>query len=176
MTNLVDLKWPVALVLLSILFGTGMGVVFGVQEDALKSRIADQLQYNQNLSLLSSEVQEKEKENLKNKAWQYVKRAHMHGGGIAALSLGVLLVLASLNVNCKIKFFLGFILAFGGFLYPFFWLAAAFYTPSLGAAAAKEKFQFLAGGGVLHVVATFIILIMLITKGFKPARPERGEK
>lgn len=174
MNSLSPIRWPMVIVLLSILFGTGMGIVFGVWEDVLKAKIADQLQFNQKLQSLAPEQQEKEKENLKSRAWQYVKRAHLHGGGISALSLGLLLLLARLKLNKKIKFYLGSLLAFGGFLYPFFWLGAAYFTPALGATAAKEKVEFLAGGGLLHVAATFAIFIILIVKGFTSEETERG--
>ena len=64
--ELQKVKIGLALVLLSLAFGVGMGISFGLNEDAYKSHIAEQVQAH-------PEVHD---EKSKDKIWRYAQRAH----------------------------------------------------------------------------------------------------
>lgn len=156
--------WPFVIVLISILFGTGLGVFFGVGEEKIKKQLELNLSKNEKLDQLSEDQQKIEKDKLKTKAWSYIQRAHLHGGGIAALTLGLLFLLERISISFSFKNLIGVLLSTGGFLYPFFWLLSGFHAPELGTNAAKDKFEFLAYGGAIHVAMTFLILLLWIIR------------
>ncbi len=160
------IRWPLAIVLISILFGTGMGAFFGAKEESVKTYLENELQKNELFSKVdeSSEGQ-KAKEKLaqtKDKSWRYILRAHFHGGGIAALSLGLLLLLGHMTLSSGKRQLIGFGIAISGFLYPLFWLFSGLYGPSMGTGAAKQKFEMFAYAGALHVLLTLVVLFYVI--------------
>ncbi|GJL66153.1 MAG: hypothetical protein NPIRA05_11240 [Nitrospirales bacterium] len=76
--ELSTVKIGLALVLLGLLFGVGMGIVFGVNEDLFKDYIAQGITANPDVHDAKSP----------DKIWRYAQRAHFHATGIAAFSLG----------------------------------------------------------------------------------------
>lgn len=160
-----SLRWPLILVLCSILFGSGLGIAFGISEARLKEALTSRLALNVKLEALPEAQRDKEGEALTSKAWQYFKRAHMHGGAIAALSLGLILLLNHLAGSSGLKIIAAYFLAIGGFIYPLFWLASGWHSPVLGTSAAKENFQWLAAGGVLHTAGVVMTLIVAVRRG-----------
>lgn len=158
------LRAPLLLAILAALFGSGLGVAFGISEDRMKAYLAAELRENAKLSPLAPEAREKEGAALKDKAWQYFKRSHLHGGAMAALSVGLILVLNTLTGAVGLRIAAAYALGLGAVLYALFWLAAGIYAPSLGTSAAKEKFQFLAAGGLLHLAGTAAVFGLLFRK------------
>ena len=71
------------LVMLTLIFGIGMGVVFGVNDDAVKSYITEGVAAHPDVH----------DDQSSGKIWRYAQRAHFHATGIAAFSIGLLLLI-----------------------------------------------------------------------------------
>ncbi len=80
--ELQKVKIGLALVLLSLAFGVGMGISFGVNEDAYENYIAEQVQAHPQVH----------DEKSRDKIWRYAQRAHFHATGIAGFSLGLIIL------------------------------------------------------------------------------------
>lgn len=132
----------IVLALLAILFGFVLGGLFGIAEDAVKDRLrasADSVLetvYGGDPEQAASTV---------GRSWNYLKRAHLHGGGIGAAALTAILALGFFGGVGRLEKASAWALGLGALIYPIFWLAAGFSAPALGGThAAKEAFNFLA--------------------------------
>ena len=152
---------PLVLAVLTILFGQGMGIVFGLNEDAIKSR----------LSAAAAEVREtvykSDDATIKavlDKSWVYMQRAHLHAGGMGTTALALILLLCLLGASPRMTVAIGVGLGAGGFGYSIYWMLAGFRAPALGGTgAAKESLKWLAmPSSGAFVVATVAVLVLLI--------------
>lgn len=131
-----------ALALCAVLFGFVLGGVFGGAEDAVKKRLdasgsaALETVYKGDVAAKDAVVK---------KSFDYLVRAHLHGGAIGAAalaSIGALALFTRLDLIARLS-----ALSFGAgaMIYSFFWLLAGFKAPGLGGTgAAKEALQFVA--------------------------------
>ena len=87
------IKLGLALVLLGLLFGIGLGISFGVREEAFEDYIAEGIAAHPEVHDAKSA----------DKIWRYAQRAHFHATGIAAFSIGLLLLLAGSNMVAWLK-------------------------------------------------------------------------
>ena len=147
-------KMGLALVLLCLSFGVGMGITFGVNEDMYKDRIAEQVQANPAVHDASSN----------GKIWRYAQRAHFHATGIAAFSLGLIILLMFCDMKAGTKKLSSILIGLGG-LYPLAWFNMYLLAPSIGRGAAHnhwmtEMFTYIGVGGLL------IGLLMLMANLF----------
>ena len=142
-------KVGLVLVMVGLLFGVGMGVLFGVNEEIFKDFVAKGIAANPEVHDAKSAE----------KIWRYAQRAHFHATGIAAFSLGliILAILSTLKPAYKkmSAIFLGL-----GALYPLSWFSMFFLAPAIGRGAAHahmltEFFAFTGVGGIL--LGTFLI-------------------
>lgn len=152
---------PLVLAVFTILFGQGMGIVFGLNEDAIKSR----------LSASAAEVREtvykSDDDAIKavlDKSWVYMQRAHLHAGGMGTTALVLILLLGLLGASQRVTVAIGVGLGAGGFGYSIYWMWAGFRAPALGSTgAAKESLKWLAmPSSGAFVVATVAVLVLLI--------------
>lgn len=154
----------VVFALVSILFGFGVGIIFGVAEDSVKNILAESADLVYDEFYLNN--QDKRSEVL-SKSWSYLKRAHMHGGAIGASALASIACVVVLSVR-PIGFFASLsslLFGFGGFIYGIFWLSAGFSAPSMGSPAlAKEYYQVLGilGGGSASLGVLGLLLVVLV--------------
>ena len=136
-------KIGLALVLLGLAFGVGMGISFGVNEDAYKSYIAKEIQAH-------PEVHD---EKSKNKIWRYAQRAHFHAMGIAAFSLGLIILVIFSDMKARLKTVSSVLIGLGGF-YSLAWFTMFLVAPSIGRGPAHhyfltEIFTYIGVGGLL---------------------------
>ena len=159
-TNLRAASVGLMLAVLTILFGQGMGVVFGLNEDMIKSRLkADAVAvqatiYNNDASASKA---------VTSKSWSYMKRAHLHAGGMGTTAVALIIVLCLIGASGKITTLISLALGAGGLGYSIFWMWAGFRAPGLGSTgAAKESLRWLAmpssGGFVLATIAVLIVI------------------
>lgn len=151
------IKPGLALVLFGLAFGIVLGVGFGINEDAFKDFVTEGIAAHPDVHDAKSQ----------DKIWRYAQRAHFHSTGIAAFSIGLLLLVCASTLSNKLKkttsVFIGL-----GFLYPFSWLTMFFLAPTMGRGAAHSHYvtELFTYVGVGSLVVGFLILIGNIFFGF----------
>jgi hypothetical protein len=168
-------RWGVVLAMLTILFGFAMGGAFGAAEDSLRAG----LQASGDAVLDSVYGGDTAKlKGVLDKSWAYLKRAHLHGGGIGAavlVALGLLAALTRPSPLLRTGLSLG--LGLGGLGYSVFWLLAARAAPRLGSTGlAKESLAWLAvpSAGLLLAGFVAVLGLLLLELFFTPARSATG--
>ncbi len=158
----VPLRLAVFLSLLGILFGFGLGGLMGGMEDAFKAHLkaradsAPESVYNGN---------QEQKDKVLAKSWNYVQRAHLHGGAIGTAALASILALAALGRKGLLANLSGLAFGIGSLAYPIFWLLAANLAPRLGStSAAKKALEWIAvpGAGLTlaGLLGTLLVLFL----------------
>ena len=132
------------LVILTLLFGLGLGVSFGVNEDSFKSYITTGINAH-------PEVHDSKSED---KIWRYAQRAHFHATGIAAFSIGLVILTMFSSLRAKLKSIAAILIGLGG-LYPLSWLSMFILAPSIGRDAAHHHLitEIFTYAGVLGLLA-----------------------
>jgi hypothetical protein len=136
-------KIGLALVLIGLAFGVGMGISFGVNEDAYKSYIAKGVESHPQVH----------DEKSKDKIWRYAQRAHFHATGIAAFSLGLIILVMFSDMKARLKTVSSVLIGLSGF-YPLAWFTMFWVAPSIGRDPAHdyfltELFTYIGVGGLL---------------------------
>jgi hypothetical protein len=149
------------LAICTLLFGFGLGVVFGLNEDAIKSRLAA------SASAVSVTVYQGDAAASKavlDKSWTYMQRAHLHAGGLGATAISLILVVVLLGVAPFPARLTASALGLGSLGYSVFWLWAGFRAPGLGGTgAAKESLAWLAiPASGLVVAATLAVAVFTV--------------
>lgn len=140
--------------LFTLIFGTGLGIVFGAKEEVFKNYISENIQLNPTVH----------DEKSKDKIWRYVQRAHFHSSGIAAYSLALLLIILVSKMKDSMKSFSATMIGVGT-LYSFAWYLMFYLAPLIGRDAAKN--HFLTESIVYISTAAFVIgLFMIIANVF----------
>lgn len=158
-------KIPFLITVLSVLGGVLVAIVFGVNEDFIKHKIALGLEKNPDIQAM----QNLDEKSLKlkaeaNKNWRYYQRYHFHSNGIAAMTIGLLLLLLCLKLS-KLEYFLAsYAMSIGGFIYPFVWLFAGIYGPIMGRSNAKEAFFIFGYMGGVYLLGVIYTLFLAIFK------------
>ena len=148
-----------AVAVLTVLFGFGMGGIFGLNEDLIKGRLAA------SASAVTATVYHGDAaaaEPVLAKSWDYMQRAHLHGGAIGTAAIGLIVVLVLIGTTPRTTRVLSLALGIGALGYSVFWMWAGFIAPGLGSTgAAKESLRWLAmpsSGAVMLATATVAIL------------------
>ena len=167
--NLRAASHGLVLAVLTILFGQGMGILFGLNEDAIKSRL------NASAAAVRATVYKSDDPAIKavlDKSWTYMLRAHLHAGGMGTTAMALILLLCLLGAPRSLTGVISVGLGAGGLGYSIFWMWAGFRAPALGSTgSAKESLKWLAmpSSGVF-VVATVAVLILIVA-ALVPRRP-----
>ncbi len=127
--ELKTIKIGLFLVMLTLIFGIGLGVVFGLVEDSVKSYISEGIAAHPAVH----------DEQSSGKIWRYAQRAHFHATGIAAFSIGLLLLLMHSSLGRKLKMAAAVLVGLGG-MYPLSWFTMFILAPSIGRGAAHDHF------------------------------------
>lgn len=130
------------LALVGIAFGFVLGGVFGLFEDAIKDRLGSSAEAAVDSAYGGDRAAA---EAVAKKSWTYLKRAHLHGGGIGAAGVAAIAVLALFCRRDGLARFSALALGAGAVLYPLFWMLAGWRAPALGGTdAAKASLDWLA--------------------------------
>ena len=128
--------------ILTVLFGFAMGGIFGLNEDLIKDRLAG------SAAAVTTTVYHGDPagaEPVVAKSWEYMQRAHLHGGGIGTAAIGMILVMLLIGTAPRTIRVVSLALGAGALGYAVFWMAAGFLAPGLGSTgAAKESLRWLA--------------------------------
>ena len=155
----------------TLLFGFGLGIVFGLNEDVVKSRLAasatavHQTVYHGDAAAAKPVLE---------KSWAYMQRAHIHAGALGTSAIALILVLVLLGTGAAFTRIIGIGLGAGSLGYSVFWLWAGFRAPGLGSiGAAKESLSWLAmpasGAVVLATAAVAIVCLTALAGRRSPA-------
>lgn len=158
-------KLPFAITIFSIFGGVLIAIVFGINEDYIKDKISVGLEKNTAIQAIEDPLERSEK--LKSEAkknWRYYQRYHFHSNGIAAMTLGLLLLLSFLQLGKYEYLVSSYLLAVGGSLYPFVWLFAGIYGPVMGRSNAKEAFAILGYMGGAYLIGVVYTLYLSLAK------------
>jgi len=156
-------RWGAVLALLTILFGFGLGGLFGALEDVLKGELNARAEAVRDTIYAGDAVKQK---RVVDKSWDYYQRAHLHGGAIGVVSLSNILLLASLRrPRQRLRSLIALALGIGGLGYAGFWLLAGRSAVRLGSTGlAKESLEWLAvpsAGLLLSGLGSVVVLAML---------------
>jgi hypothetical protein len=150
------------LAVLTLLFGFGLGVVFGLNEDAIKSRLTASAEGARVAVYQNDDAKMKV---VLDKSWVYMQRAHLHAGSLGATAVALIAVIVLLGTGAGSSVAISLALGAGGLGYSVFWLWAGFRAPALGSTgAAKETLSWLAipsSGLVVAATAAVAILVVL---------------
>jgi hypothetical protein len=159
------------LAVLTILFGQGMGIVFGLNEDMIKLRLKADAAEVQGTIYKNDPMASKA---VIDKSWNYMQRAHLHAGGMGTTAVALIIVLCLVGASGKVTTLISLALGAGGLGYSLFWMWAGFRAPALGSTGvAKESLRWLAmpsAGG--FVIATFVELIVILAWMWRSRRHE----
>ena len=153
--NFSSIKIGLALVMLGLIFGIGLGVAFGVNEAFFETYITQGIAAHPELHSASSPE----------KIWRYVQRAHFHATGIAAFSIGLLLLVSASSLKQRFKTITAIVIGLGG-CYPLSWFTMFIVAPSIGTASAHthpvtELLTYIGVGGLLLGLAILLANLFL---------------
>ncbi|MGI9627981.1 MAG: hypothetical protein ACR2QM_14180, partial [Longimicrobiales bacterium] len=89
--RLKEMKVGVFFALLSLLYGFGLGGVFGAAEDSIKGHLKGEAQAVFETAYKSDQAG---MDKVTTKSWTYFKRAHLHANGLGTSALAMILLLA----------------------------------------------------------------------------------
>lgn len=135
------------LAMLTLFFGIGMGVAFGVNEDVFKDFVAEGIAAHPQVH----------DDKSTSKIWRYVQRAHFHAAGIGAFSLGLIVLVAMSGLTPRLKRLSAALIGLSG-VYSLSWLSMFLLAPSMGRDAAHhalltETFTYIGVGAALAGIA-----------------------
>lgn len=153
-----------ALAVVTVLFGFAMGGIFGLNEASIKDRLAG------SAAAVTATVYQGDAtaaEPVVAKSWEYMQRAHLHGGAIGTAAIGMIVVILLIGTTPRTTRVLSLALGAGGLAYSVFWMWAGFIAPGLGSTgAAKESLRWLAmpsSGAVMLATAAVAVLCIRAT-------------
>ncbi len=152
-----SVKAGLAIVLIGLFFSIGMGISFGVNEDAYQDYVAEGVAAHPELHNATSA----------DKIWRYALRSHFHAGGVAAFSLGLILLVMFSNLQPRLQRISSILIGLGSF-YPLAWLSMFFLSPSIGRGAAHEHIltKLFTIIGVVGLLVGSLILVANLFFGF----------
>lgn len=127
---------------LGLLFGFGLGIAFGVAEDAFKDYVANGVATHADVHDAKSE----------DKIWRYAQRAHFHATGVAAFSIGLIVLVMLSTLPDALKRASAWLIGMGAF-YPLSWFTMYLVAPLIGRDPAHhhvvtETFTYVGVGGL----------------------------
>ena len=162
---------------LAVLFGFLMGGVFGLNEDLIKGRLSA------SAAAVTATVYKGDAaaaEPVVAKSWDYMQRAHLHGGAMGTAAIGMILLMLLIGTKPRMLRILGIALGAGALGYAIFWMWAGFLAPGMGSTgAAKESLRWLAmpssGAMMLATAAVAFLSLKAWVQGGRLSTQFRGD-
>jgi hypothetical protein len=156
--------------MLSILYGFALGGAFGLGEKAIKDHLSQS-----GMEVMDSVYKgdAAAKDAVVTKSWDYLKRAHLHGGAIGAAGVGVILAMIVLCKPTPLAGLCSVAFGSGAIIYSVFWLLAGLIAPRMGSTgAAKEALSFIAipGAGLTLFGLTGAMILIARDALIKPTQ------
>jgi hypothetical protein len=165
-SQLDPVRFGLALGLVAILYGWGLGILFGAGEDWLRGGFIADAEKNRAFYVQKAGDEEGATALIKRidaAAFTYFIRAHLHAGAIGSIAIGASLLLAFLSVRSDLKTVASSLLGFGAVAYPLFWMWAGLRAPSAGSTgAAKETLRWLAWPSSAALIVGGVLTLVLV--------------
>lgn len=159
---LITVRYGVLLALLTLVYGFGLGITFGVAEDNIKGHLKAEAQAVFETTYSADAAKMKK---VTDKSWVYFKRAHLHANGLGTSALAMILLLGLLPTCPRLKSVTAILLGAGGLGYAMFWMFAGLRAPGLGSTGlAKESLKWLAMPTSFFCVIGLLIVVVLVIK------------
>ena len=175
-SNLRIMRFGLLLAVVTILFGYSLGGAFGGIEDTSQAGLRSSADAVRDTVYQGDDAKV---QAVVGKSWTYLKRAHMHAGGIGTASLGLILLLGALRrPSPVVRASIAWALGLGALGYSSFWLIAGKLAPGLGGTGqAKEALTFLAfpSAGLL-LLGVFAVVVATAIEFFAPAPATQAER
>jgi len=150
----------------TLLLGFGQGVIFGLNEEAITSRLAASAAsapaaiYHGDAAKITAVLA---------KSWNYMQRSHLHAGALGTSAIALTIVVLLIKTRSSLARLISLGLGAGGLGYSIFWVWAGARAPALGSTgAAKESLAWLAipssGLVVASTVAVAVLLALSIVR------------
>jgi hypothetical protein len=153
------MKIGVLFALLALLYGFGLGAVFGAAEDSIKGHLEAEGRAVFETVYAGEQTR---MDKIVSKSWTYFKRAHLHANGLGTASLAMILLLACIGTGGRLEQVTAVLLGVGALGYSSFWMFAGLTAPGLGSTgAAKEALQWLAIPTSGACIAGLILVLVL---------------
>lgn len=157
------------LAVLTLLYGHGLGIVFGINEDSLKQRLKASAEAVRDTAYKGDEAAIKA---VLEKSWAYMKRAHLHAGGMGTTAIALILLLPFVGASGWTARIVSLALGAGGLGYSVYWMWAGFRAPGMGSTdAAKESLEWLAMPSSIGFVAATIWMLILLAGAWRTGKP-----
>ncbi|MCC7054276.1 MAG: cytochrome-c peroxidase [Gemmatimonadaceae bacterium] len=148
---------------LTLLLGFGLGVVFGLNEEAITTRLAAAAAaapapvYHGDAAAIAVVLA---------KSWAYMQRAHLHAGALGTTAVALSLIVVLLGIAPLLARMISVAAGAGGLGYSLFWVWAGARAPGMGSTgAAKESLSWLAiPASGLVVAATCAVAALLVLR------------
>jgi hypothetical protein len=155
---------------ITLLFGFGLGIVFGLNEEMIKSRLSASAVEVQATVYQGDDAAMKA---VLDKSWTYMQRAHLHAGALGTSAVVLTLLVVLLGSSPRVTRAVGLALGVGSLGYSVFWLWAGFRAPGLGGTGpAKESLKWLAmpssGLIVAGTAAVAVICLLAMVRSREP--------
>jgi len=147
---------------LAIVFGTGLGMAFGLYEDQIKDALLADVKAH-------PQIHEQTPDNFKKQVgdgWRYFQRAHFHAQGLGALGVGIIVVLGLSWVSASVKKWLALATGVGALLYPFCWLLMGLRIGSMGKKAAYASVDWLAALSIPLFFGGMMLTLLILFLGW----------
>lgn len=166
LNDISPLRLGLVLSMLTLLFGIGMGVAFGVNEDGVKDFIKEGVAAHAQLHDQNSE----------SKIWRYAQRAHFHATGVGGFALAMILLVAATPMSRRYKAITATLIGIGS-LYSLAWLSMFLLAPSLGRTAAHDALvtEVITKVTVGSLLLGLAILLLHLLIGFGGQRPHNAQ-
>ncbi|MBE0542141.1 MAG: hypothetical protein IH623_12195 [Verrucomicrobia bacterium] len=156
------------LAVLTLLYGQGLGILFGINEDSVKQRLKTSAEAVRDAAYKGDEAAIKA---VLDKSWAYMKRAHLHAGGLGTTAIALILLLPIVGASAWITRIVSLALGAGGLGYSIYWMWAGFRAPGLGSTgAAKESLDWLALPSSIAFVLATIWMLALLTVAWRTGK------
>ncbi len=158
-----SVQYGILFSLLTLVYGFGLGGVFGVAEDRIKGYLKAEAQQVASVAYGNDPVKMKK---VTDKAWVYFKRAHLHANGLGTSSLVLILLLSYLPAAPVVQRVISLALGVGALGYSSFWMFAGMRAPGLGSTgAAKESLEWLAvSSSALCILGLCAVLVIFVRR------------
>jgi len=152
----------------TLIFGFGLGALFGLNEALIKDRLASSAAAVATTAYQGDAAASKA---VVDKSWNYMQRAHLHAGALGTVALLLSLLLVLLNTGPALARALSIALGAGGLGYAVYWMWAGFIAPGLGSTgAAKAALRWLSLPSSGAVMLSTITVAVLVARAWLSAK------